>query len=110
MKNLLIVLGFPLWFPLLLTAGILTVALSISLAFVVVCFWVAFVALIGLGIGGILGGLVVLFMQESLAGCALLGGALVCFGLAIFWTFLCKLLTNICILPYKWLFNMGNLG
>jgi len=105
MKNILIALGFPLWFPLLLAFGAVALALFVAIFAVVISLWAVFGTLVGLDIGGVIYGFLLLFLAHIPIGCAVLGAALICFGISIFLAFGCKMLTNICILPYKWLFS-----
>lgn len=80
----LLILGFPLWFPLLLTAAILLLTVLIVLFAVELTFAVC-------GIAGVLGGLVLLTLWKPYAALAMIGPGLVCLGLAIPLWFLCIL-------------------
>lgn len=84
---LLLVLGFPLWFPLLITAAVLL------LTVLIVVFAVELV-LAACGIADVLGGLVLLVLWKPYAALALIGPGLVCLGLAIPLWFLCVLTTK----------------
>ena len=105
MKKLLMVLGFPLWFPLLLVIGALVLSFILVLLCIALVLWVVFASLIGCGIGGTLYGFALLIAENSPVGMAMLGAALVCFGVSILVHFLCKMLTNICIFTPKWVFR-----
>lgn len=73
---ILLILGFPLWFPLLLSGIIVLLSLVITLYAVELTFALC-------GLAGLLGGLVLLLMGKLWAAWALLGPGLVCLGLAI---------------------------
>jgi uncharacterized membrane protein len=79
----LLVLGFPLWFPLLITAAVVVLSVYIALWSVSVALWSA---VAGLGIGTI-GGLAAAVFSVFTGGIgrtlACFGGALVCGGLAV---------------------------
>lgn len=81
---LLLILGFPLWFPLLLTAAVLLLTVLIVLFAVELTFAAC-------GIAGVLGGLVFLVLWKPVAALALIGPGLVCLGLAIPLWFFCIL-------------------
>ena len=84
---LLLILGFPLWFPLLLTAAVLLLT-------VIIVLFAVELAVAVCGIAGVLGGLVLLVLWKPLAALALLGPGLVCLGLAIPLWFFCILTTK----------------
>lgn len=81
---LLLILGFPLWFPLLLTAAVLLLTIIILL-------FAAELTFAACGIAGVLGGLVLLTLWKPYAALAMIGPGLVCLGLAIPLWFLCIL-------------------
>lgn len=81
---LLLILGFPLWFPLLITAAVLLLTAVIVLFAAEVTFALC-------GIAGVLGGLVLLTLWKPYAALAMIGPGLVCLGLAIPLYFLCIL-------------------
>ncbi len=91
---LLIVLGFPVWFSLLVGALSIVFSLYVALWSVVVSLWAAFGALIGSGVGVTLGSLLFLCMGNAASGFVFLGGGLVCIGLAIFSFYGCKAVTK----------------
>ena len=105
MKKLLMVLGFPLWFPLLVAVAVLVLSFIVVLLCLAFVCSVVFVSLIVCGIGGILYGFALLIAENSPVGMAILGAALVCFGVSVLVRFLCKMLTNICIYTPKWVFR-----
>ena len=81
---LLLILGFPLWFPLLLTAAVLLLTVVIVLFAMELTFAAC-------GIAGVLGGLILLILWKPYAALAMIGPGLVCLGLAIPLWFFCLL-------------------
>lgn len=79
---LLLILGFPLWFPLLMAAAALLFAGYAVLWSLVLSLWALDLGLVVSGVSGIVAAAVGLFHGGE-RGMLLLGGALVCFGLAI---------------------------
>ena len=90
----LLAMGSPLWFPLLIAAFAVGLSLYLSLWAVIISLWSVFASLIACGVAGILGGLVMVFCGKGSAGFALLAAGLVCTGLSIFAFFGCKAVTN----------------
>lgn len=86
----LLVLGFPVWFPLLISAAAVVLSLYVSLWAVVVSFWAVFGSLAGCGIGGLLGGVVLVTVGHTLSGLALVAAGLICAGLSILAFFGCR--------------------
>lgn len=104
----LLAVGSPVWFPLLLAAIIVVLSVYITLWAVVISLWAAFGALIGSGIGGTAAGVAYLCLGHNVLGIALTGAALVCLGLGIFSfygalaaTKGCVALAKVCILGIK---------
>ena len=81
---LLLALGFPIWFPLLIAAAAVLFSVYVSIWAVIVSLWSIPVSLAGCGIGGIIGGIFFAFHGHPLPGLALISAALVCAGLSIF--------------------------
>ncbi len=87
---LLLILGFPLWLPLLAVAFSLVITLIAVLWSVVATLWGAlFVTLAACGIGLTLNGLGCMIAGQWIVGAAVLGAGLACAGLAIFAFFGC---------------------
>lgn len=80
----LIILGFPIWFTLLVSLLSVVFSLYVSFWSIVISLWGVFVTLIGLGIGGIISGLIFLFTPSSMTGLLLLAVGLVCSGLSVY--------------------------
>lgn len=112
----LLVLGFPLWFPVSLVAvvAVITLAIGISAGFfsicaglwaVVITLWVAFGALVACAVGFLAAFPILAIAGKWLLGLTFLGNAMVSAGVAIFLFFGCKLLTKgVCflvMLPFR---------
>ena len=91
---LLLVLGFPLWLPLLI-AG-LAVAVSVYVVFwsAIASLWAGFVSLVAGTFGGVVAGIVFLCTGNAVAGLALLSVTLICAGLSILAFYGCKIIMN----------------
>ena len=95
MKKLLIVLGFPVWFPILIS--LFAVMLSIS-----VSFWAVFVSVLACGVAGVIACIGYAALGYQLFGFALLGTGLVCLGFSIPFFFIAKVITKcVILLPKK---------
>ena len=98
----LLILGFPLWFPLLVAAFAVALSLYVSLWAVIISLWAVFAALAVCALVLLIGGIVSAFGAMISLGIALVGGSLVCAGLSIFLFFGCKALTKgTCVLTKK---------
>lgn len=100
---LLLVLGAPIWVPLLIIAPFaVMISLYVALWVTVVSLWGVFASFIGCAVGGIAGSSILFIMGKPFAAIALIGAGLVCAGLSIFIFFGCKAATKgAVILPYK---------
>lgn len=87
---LLLVLGFPLWFPLLVTAFVLLLTVYIVLWSLILCLWAVELSLVVSGLGALAGGLLTLFRGDAPQGLLLVGAGLLLTGLSIFLFFGCK--------------------
>ena len=90
---LLLVLGAPVWLPLLIAVLAVIFALYVALWAVVISLWAAVAALILAGIAAIAGGIVELCRLHLAQGLVLLGGGLMCLGLCVVAFLLMKLIT-----------------
>lgn len=99
----LLVLGFPLWFPLLIAAVSVVFSIYAVLWSVIITLWSAFAALIGsaIAVGVFAIGIVVAFNAKALAGIALIGASLVLAGLSILFFFGCTAATKGLVLLTK---------
>ena len=81
---LLIVLGFPLWFPLIIAAFSIVLAVYIVIWSVIISFWSVFGALAGCAFGGIAAGIILISVENFAAGIAMIGAGITLTGLSIF--------------------------
>lgn len=110
LEILIIVLGIPVWFPVLLAAGAVVLALYVSIWSVIISLWAVFASFIGCAIGGIVSGIVVAFTNHILTGVAMFSLGIFCAGLSIFAFFGCKEATKgIIILTKKIIIGIKNL-
>ena len=91
---LLLVLGFPVWFPLLIGAGAVVFSLYVTLWAVAVSLWSVFGAFVGTSFGCLVIGTVFFCIYGSLKGFLIIAAALICMGLGIFSFFGCRELTK----------------
>lgn len=94
MGIVLLVLGAPLWLPLLVAAFAVILALYISWWSVIISLWAVFGSVAGCCLGGILGGAGLLLAGKGLSAMALIAAGIFCAGLAIFLFFGCKWVTK----------------
>lgn len=89
----LLILGAPVWLPLLIAVLAVVLALFITLWAVVIALWAAVAAVILAGFVAIAAGIVELCRMHLPQGLVLLGGGLVCLGLCALLYLLMKLIT-----------------
>ena len=105
----LLVLGAPLWLPLLIAAAAVILSVYISLWSVVISLWAVLVSLLACAFGGVLTGVVWALSGKGLTGAALFGAGLVCAGLGILLFFGCKAATKgTCLLAKKAVIGVKN--
>ena len=80
----LLVLGFPLWFPLLIAAGAVLLSLYAVLWALVLSLWAVEFSLIVSAFAGVAGGIFLLLRGSAVQGLTLISAGLVLAGLAIF--------------------------
>ncbi len=90
----LIILGFPLWFPLLVSAFAVLFSLYVSLWAIVVSVWAVFVSVTACAFAGVLAGTGFAMLNSILSGMFLISAGLVFAGLSIFIFFGCKAVTK----------------
>lgn len=107
----LLALGSPIWFPLLIAALSVFLAVYVVIWSVVVSLWAVEASLAGCALGGTVSGAVSMFRGGGPAWLALLGAGILCAGASIFLFFGCKettrgifLLTKKLVLGVKSLF------
>ena len=94
MKNVLIILGFPLWFPLLITAFAVALVLYVVLLTVLITFWALSVSLAVSGAALTVFGIVVAVGGELFTGLMTVGVGLVAFGTSLLLFVLSKVMTD----------------
>ena len=80
---ILLVLGFPLWFPLLIAAAAVVFSLYIVLWSLIVSLWAVVVSLWAAALGGIAAAAILAVQGRVPAAVAMLGAGLLCAGLSI---------------------------
>jgi uncharacterized membrane protein len=90
----LLCVGSPVWFPILIAAPAVAFALYVSLWSVIVSLWAAFGSLVGGAFAGIASGLALSMGANVPTGLALVSAGIVCAGLSIFVFFGCKAATR----------------
>ncbi len=86
---LLIILGFPLWFPLLLSVGAVLLSLYIVIWSLIISLWAVEVSLWVCAISGVITSILYMVKGYVLLGIAMLGIGLFCTGLSILLFFGC---------------------
>ena len=100
----LLALGSPVWLSLLISAVAVVLSLYISLWAVIVSLWAVFASAIACSAAGIAVGVGLICVGYVSSGFALIGGGLVCAGLAIFLFYGCHLATKGTVLLAKAIF------
>ena len=90
----LIIIGFPLWFPLLIAALAVVLAVYVSIWSVIISLWAAFASVAACSFSGIVVGIGFIITKNITSGVALIGAGLVLAGLSIFLFFGCKAETD----------------
>ena len=90
----LLAVGSPLWFSLLMAALAVGISLYAVLWVLVICLWAVFAAVAACALGGLAGGGIFAASGNRLAGIATIGAAIVCAGVSIFLFCGCKAATK----------------
>ena len=90
----LLILGFPLWFSLLVAAFAVGLSLYVTLWSVIGSLWAVFTSVVACGIAGVVAGIGFVVGESALTGVATIGAGFVCAGLAIFVFFGCRSTTE----------------
>ena len=98
---ILIILGSPIWFSLLISLIAIIISLIASLFAILISLWATFGAVAGSAIGIIIYGIVLIFTKNILSGFVLIGASIFCMGLSIFLFYGCKSLTKLLVLLLK---------
>lgn len=91
--TVLLILGSPVWLPLLIAGAAVVLSLYIALWAVVISLWAVFVSLLGCALGCLVAGIALAAKSDAVTGLALAGFGLICAGLSIFAFFGCKAVT-----------------
>ena len=89
-KIVLLILGSPLWFPLLITAASVLVSVYVTIWAVVISLYTVVASFAAGALGGMLGCVAFGFRADAIQAVLFLGGGPVCAGLAIFSFFGCN--------------------
>ena len=90
-KTILIILGSPIWFPILLAVAITIFAIIFS---VIISFWATFISLAAISLAGLTYGTILLITNNVTTGLAIVGVSLVVAGLSIFTFYISKYTTK----------------
>ena len=99
----LLILGAPVWLPVLIAVLAVLFALFVGLWAVVIALWAVVAAVILTGLAALVAGVVELCRLHLPQGLVLLGGGLVCLGLCALLFLLMKLITVGTVKLCKWL-------
>lgn len=91
----LLVLGSPVWFSLLIALGAVVLSVFIVLWAVMIALWASGAAVAGCAIGGLAAFAILVGVGRGLVGAALLGAGLVCGGVAIWMLIGCRYVTKV---------------
>lgn len=90
----LLILGFPLWFPLLVTMLALVFTLYAVIWSLIVTLWAVAVSLIAGAVGGVAAGILLIGQGDTAQGLLLISASLVLAGLSVFLIFGCLAATK----------------
>ncbi len=91
---LLIVLGSPVWLPILIAVFAILLSLYISLWSAIISLWAVFGSFVISAVGAALAGVVLTIVGKALSGVFLIGAGLIFAGLSVFMFFIGKLATK----------------
>jgi len=97
----LLILGFPLWMPLVAAAFAVLLSVYIVIWTVVISLWAVDISLLASAGGFVIAGVFIIARGNILAGAASEAAGLVCAGLAILGFFICKLMSRGMVLLTK---------
>ena len=92
--TVLIILGFPVWFPLLISAFAIILSLYAVLWSGIISLWSIFGSLVGCAFGIVIAGIGFTWGGFGLIGIAMISAGAVCMGISILFFFLCKFSTK----------------
>ena len=94
LEIVLLVLGFPIWFSLLVAAAAVVFSVYVSIWAVIISLWAVFVSMVVSSVAVIAGGAVLCCFGSKLPGIAMIGIGIACMGLSIFIFFGCKAVSD----------------
>ena len=94
LEIVLLILGSPIWFSLLLSGFAVVFSIYVVLWSVIISLWAVFVSVAISSIAVIVAGIVLICSGNALTGVVMLGAALICAGLSILMFFGCKAATK----------------
>ena len=90
----LLIVGFPIWFSLLVAGAATLFSVWVSLWAIVISFYALLATFFGAAVGGLVVSPVIIASGSSLSGLFLLGCSLASAGIGILWIFVCKYSTR----------------
>ncbi|MCQ2449239.1 MAG: DUF1700 domain-containing protein [Clostridia bacterium] len=90
----LLILGLPIWLPLLIAAIAVAFSVYVTVWAVIVSLWAAFVSLIAGGLSAFVSGVALLLNQTPMSGLLMLAALFICAGLSVFAFFGCMAATK----------------
>lgn len=94
LEIILLILGAPLWVPLLISAFAIVLSVYISVWAVIISLWAVFGSVVVCAFGCLISGIALTFGSHPLAGIALICAGAVCAGISILLFVGCKLATK----------------
>ena len=91
---ILLILGFPLWFSLLMAVFSVFLVLYVSLWSCIIALWSVFVSFIACSVCGIILGVIFNMLGRFVSGTAMIGAGIILAGLTIFTFYACKAATK----------------
>lgn len=105
-KTVLLIVGAPLWLPLVIAAWAVGIALYVAVWAVIISLWACFGALVGTAGYLLIAGAGFAISGNVAPGAAMVGGGMVCAGMAIFLFFGCKLCSKAAVWMLRLFFRI----
>lgn len=90
----LLAIGSPIWLSLAIATAAVVLSLYVVLWSLALSLWAIFASLLACALGGVVAGAMFAISSSGAAGIAVIGGGVLCAGLAIFLFFGCRSATN----------------
>lgn len=90
----LMILGFPLWFPILAAVAVIILSAYIVVWSVIISLWAVFASVIAIALGGVFSAAYFALSGKVISSLAVLAASLICAGLAILAFFICFAVTK----------------